>query len=246
MGSGHPDGRTTWCLGKEIPLATVPGRCYTALMDRSGLWKRALGFMGGLLMAFVAGGPSVAAIGHDVFEGFVRHIARQIDRDKVDFAVAESCTSWFYEQLKQAPGVRPDVQRLSFSVEDDLPDSHACASRYPGINEARQAFAHSQSTLSLSLTFYQLALVADRDDDEHYDESELRDILTSLNVAPLHGEHPVQRLAKLKDTFDDARETVEFTTLTDGMQALYSKGYRFTNADQAAMDRVTGAGEGTR
>ncbi len=197
--------------------------------------------MGGLLMALVAGGPSVAAIGSDVFEGFVHHIAQQINRDKVDFAVAESCTSWFYEQLKQSPVVRPDVERLSFSVAEADPDSHACANRYPGINEARQAFAYTQSTLSLSLTFYQLALVADRDDDERYNASELRDIWTSLNMALSEGDLPVQPLAKLKGKFDDVRQAVEFTILTDSMQTLYSKGYRFTDADQAAMGRVTGA-----
>ena len=209
-------------------------------MDRPGSRKRALGFAGGLVVVFFAGGLSGASVGHDVFEGFVRHIAQQITRDKFDFAVAESCTSWFYEQLKKSPEVRPEVKRLSFSVGEAAPDSHACASRYPGINEARQAFAHTQSTLSLSLTFYQLALVADRDDDERYDAGELRDMSASLNVALLPGDHPGQLLARLNGKFDDVREAIEFTTLTDGMQALYSKGYRFTDADQVAMGRVTG------
>ena len=71
-------------------------------------------------------------------------------------------------------------------------------------------------------------------------QGELRDMLGSLNVAPLQGDHPLQLLAKLKGKFDDVREAVEFTILTDSMQALYSKGYRFTDADQAAMGRVTG------
>ena len=205
-------------------------------MSQTGSWKRALGVPGALVVAlFIMGGMSWAAVGNGVFQGFLHHIARQIDRDKVDFAVAESCTSWFYEQLRKP--VRPDVQQLSFVTEEDR--SHACTGRYPGINEARQDFAHSQSTLSLSLTFYQLALVADRDDDERYDAGELRDILASLNVVPLPGDH-LQLLAKLKGKFDDVREAVEFTTLTDSMQALYSKGYRFTGADQAAMGRVTG------
>lgn len=205
-------------------------------MYRLGSRKRALGFTGGLVVALLAGGLSWAAAGNGVFQGFLHHIARQIDRDKVDFAVAESCTSWFYEQLKKP--VRPDVKQLSFVMEEDR--SHVCAGRYPGINEARQAFAHSQSTLSLSLTFYQLALVADRDDDERYDANELRDILASLNVVLLQEDLPVQLLAKLKGKFDDVREAVEFTILTDSMQVLYSKGYRFTDADQAAMGHVTG------
>ena len=205
-------------------------------MSRSVSRKRVLGFTC-LAGALCIGGVGWAALGNGVFEGFIHHIAQQINRDKVDFAVAESCTSWFYEQLKKPSPMRPDVQQLSFVTEEDR--SHACAGRYPGINEARQAFAHSQSTLSLSLTFYQLALVADRDDDERYDAGELQDILASLNVAPLPGDH-LQLLAKLTGKFDDVREAIEFTTLTDSMQALYSKGYRFTPADQAAMGRVTG------
>jgi len=99
--------------------------------------------------------------------------------------------------------------------------------------------AERTARASLSLTFYQLALVADRDDDEHYDAGELQDILASLNVAPLPGDH-LQLLAMLTGKFDDVREAIEFTVLTDSMQALYSKGYRFTDADQAAMSRVTG------
>ena len=208
-------------------------------MYRPGSRKRTLGFTG-LVVALFMGGVSWAAIDTGVFEGFVHHIAQQITRDKVDFAVAESCTTWFYEQLRKSPGARPDVKRLSSSVAEGDPDAHPCAGRYPGINEAREAFAHTQSTLSLSLTFYQLALVADRDDDERYDAGELQDMLASLNVAPLQGDQSLQLLAKLKGKFDDVRETVEFTTLTDSMQALYNKGYRFTQADQTAMGRVTG------
>ena len=82
--------------------------------------------------------------------------------------------------------------------------------------------------------------MADRDDDERYDAGELQDILASLNVLPLQGDFPDQLLARLTGKFDDVREAIEFTTLTDSMQALYSKGYRFTPADQAAMGRVTG------
>ena len=95
---------------------------YTVGMDRTGSWKRALGFTG-LAVALCMGGVSWATIGNGVFQGFVHHIAQQIDRDKVDFAVAESCTSWFYEQLKKPSPVHPDVQRLSFVAEEDS-DSH--------------------------------------------------------------------------------------------------------------------------
>jgi len=210
-------------------------------MRPSGILRLGQGLLWCLVVVLLFAPGSLASVGNDVFQGFLHHIAQQIAKDKVDFAVAESCTSWFYEQLQKPPAFRPDVQHLSSSVADKDPDSHACASRYLGINEARQAFAQSQSTLSLSLTFYQLALVADRDDDGRYNARELSDILDSLNVALLHGEHPLELLTKLNGKFDDVRETIEFTILTDSMQALYSKGYRFTHADQTAMNRVTGA-----
>ncbi len=222
-----------------MPLATPTWAWYTPTMYLTGKQTGLLGIMGGMIAAFLMVGLSWAAPGNGVFEGFVRHIAQQVNRDKADFVVAESCTSWFYRQLRKPPVGRGDVYQLSFT--DDAPASNACASQYPGINEARAAFAQSQSTLSLSLTFYQLALVADRDDDERYDAVELRDILESLNVSLFEREYPLQLLARLNGVFDDVREAVEFTVLTDGMQALYHKGYRLTNADQAAMGRVTGA-----
>ena len=199
---------------------------------------RRLGLVGGLGMVLVAGGLSYAATGHDVFQGFARHIAQQVTRDKAEFVAAESCAAWFYQQMRKPPRGRVDVYRLSFT--DEAPDSHACAGQYPGINEARAAFAKSQSTLSLSLTFYQLALVADRDDDERYDTVELRDILDSLNVSLFEGDHALRLLARLNGAFDDVREAAAFTVLTNGMETLYRKGYRFTNMDQAAMGRVTG------
>ena len=214
---------------------------YCLLMWRVRQRKKAFGFIGSLVVVLVMGGVSWAVTGTGVFQGFIHHIAQQITRDKVDFAVAESCTSWFYEQLRKSPAGSPGVQRLSSSVADEKPDSNACAGRYPGIDEARAAFAQSQSVLSLSLTFYQLALVADRDDDERYDAGELRDILESLNMVLLHDDRPLQLLTKLNGKFDDVRESRAFTMLTDSMQVLYSKGYRFTDVDQAAMDRVTGA-----
>ena len=200
-------------------------------------WR--LGLAGGLSVALMTGGVSMAAPGNDVFQGFVEHIAQQVTRDKVEFVAAESCTAWFYQQMRKPPRGRVDVYRLSFT--DEAPASNPCAGQYRGINEARAAFAKSQSILSLSLTFYQLALVADRDDDERYDAVELRDILESLNVSLFAREYPMQLIARLNGAFDDVREAEAFTVLTNGMETLYRKGYRFTNVDQAAMGRVTGA-----
>lgn len=179
-----------------------------------------------------------AAMGRGVFQGFTEHITRQIAKDKVDFAEAESCTFWFYREWKKALTDRPEVHRLSLANED--PDLHVCAKRYPGIDEARAAFAQSQSFLALSLTFYQFALVADRDDDERYDAVELSDVLDSLHVVPVEEGLPLDVLARLNGKFDDMRHAAEFTALTHGMQVLYDKGYRLTHDDQSAMGRVTG------
>lgn len=208
-------------------------------MELTGKRTWFLGITGGLIAVLLMGGVSRAVAGNGVFQGFVQHIAQQVTRDKADFVAAESCTAWFYKQLRKPRGRRADVHQLSFT--DDAPASSACASRYPGLNEARAAFAKSQSSLSLSLTFYQLALVADRDDDEHYDAIELRDILESLDVSLVEGEYPPQLLARLNAAFDDVRKAEAFTVLTDSMQALYHKGYRLTNMDRDAMGRVTGA-----
>ncbi len=206
-------------------------------LTRQQTW--CFGIMGGLVAALLMVGVSRAAAGNEVFQGFVQHIARQVTRDKAEFVAAESCTAWFYQQMRKPSRGRVDVHRLSFT--DGALGANACASQYPGINEARAAFAKSQSILSLSLTFYQLALVADRDDDERYDTVELRDILESLNVSLFSRDYPMQSLARLNGAFDNVRETVEFAVLTDSMRALYRKGYRFTNADRAALGRVTGA-----
>ncbi len=195
--------------------------------------------MVGVAASLLTAGVSRAAVDNDVFEGFVRHIVQQVDRDKAEFVAAESCTTWFYEQLRRTPRAPAGAYRLSFAA--GAPASISCARQYPGIDAARAAFAKSQSTLSLSLTFYQLALVADRDDDERYDAVELRDILDSLRVSRWEREDHPRPLARLNGAFDDAREAAAFTVLTDGMEMLYRKGYRFTRVDQAAMGRVTGA-----
>ena len=222
----------------QSKLAAHTEGCYTAVVDMPIIRKVAMSLLSGLLITLLLAEGSGAAMGKGVFRGFTEHITRQIAKDKVDFAEAESCTSWFYQQLKKPFRDRPEVQRLSFVNED--PDLHPCAKRYPGIDEARAAFAQSQSFLSLSLTFYQFALVADRDDNERYDAIELRDVLDSLRVVPVEDGLPFEPLARLNGKFDDVRQATEFTALTQGMQVLYDKGYRLTHGDQSAMRRVTG------
>lgn len=221
---------------EQFRLAVPQGGWYTTAMRPAE--RLIVGLVGCLVVTIWLAEGSGAAMGRGVFQGFTEHITRQIAKDKVDFAEAESCTFWFYRELKKALTDRSEVQRLSLANED--PDRHFCAKRYPGIDEARAAFAQSQSFLSLSLTFYQFALVADRDDDKRYDAVELSDILDSLHVVPVEGGLPLDVLARLNGKFDDVRHAAEFTALTQGMQVLYDKGYRLTREDQSAMGRVTG------
>ena len=182
----------------------------------------------------------LAAMTAGVFGGFTNHISEQIMKDKVDFTVSENCATWHYKQLKQKR-IPQDVEKISFRPTAKDPESNPCPSEYgEGINGARAAFAQSQSSLSLSLTFYQFALVGDRNDNGEYDATELRDVLESMGVSFSEHEQAFQYLAKLNGKFDAVRQTIEFSVLTDGLQALYTKGYRLTPADQDALNQVTG------
>ena len=186
------------------------------------------------------GASLLAAMTAGVFGEFTNHISEQIMKDKVDFAVSENCAAWHYKQLKQKR-IPPDVEKISFRPIAKDPESNPCPSEYgEGINGARSAFAQSQSSLSLSLTFYQFALVGDRNDNGEYDATELRDVLESMGVSFSEHEQAFQYLAKLNGRFDAVRQTIEFSVLTDGLQALYAKGYRLTPVDQDALNQVTG------
>lgn len=209
-------------------------------MRKQHFKKAALVFvlMGTLVGWF--GSSLLATMTSGVFGGFTHHISEQIMKDKVEFAAAEDCTVWYYQQLKKKR-ILPDVERTSLRQGEQEPSQNPCPTDYPdGINGARAAFAQSQSSLSLSLTFYQFALVGDRNDDGEYDPVELQDVFESVGVRFFEHDGAFQHLAKLNGKFDAIRQTVEFTVLTDGMQALYRKGYRLTSADQDALSQVTG------
>lgn len=195
----------------------------------------------GFVVAWCGSTALLGAATAGVFGGFTNHISQQIKKDKVEFAAAENCTAWHYDKLKKKPIVRPEVEKISFHSIDQGTERSPCPREYPdGIYGAREAFAQTQSSLSLSLTFYQFALVGDRNDDGEYDPIELQDVSESLGVSFVKQEEAFQHLAKLKGKFDVVRETVEFTVLTDGMQTLFTKGYRLTPADQDALNKVSG------
>ncbi|RMH04236.1 MAG: hypothetical protein D6704_11555 [Nitrospirae bacterium] len=188
--------------------------------------------------------PSAQAGGQGVFQAFVGHVSRQILQDKHDFVTAQLCTEWFYQQLQEpsdqeAPPTRHNVVN-SRVIQGNAPDELGCRTTYPqGLEEARADFVETQAYLSLSLTFYQLVLVSDRNDDDVYDPTELRDMGESIGLRFLKNQAPFEYVMSLTARFDSLREAKAFTVLTDGLTMLFEKGYRLTHADEAALHRVS-------
>ena len=184
----------------------------------------------------------------NVFKAHTLHIERQVDVDKRFFVDASTCTEWFYKQElddQSPPGVEGIAYRPGQS--DALTRGRAlravldCKSRYPGgLKAAREDFSRTQSTLSLSLTFYEYALVGDGDDDGQYSPAELRDIMESFGLAVQPELSPNRQLSRLNAHFDSVHQTLQFDVLMAGMQVLFDRGYRFTNLDKAELNRVMG------
>jgi hypothetical protein len=180
------------------------------------------------------------SIGRDnaIFQQFTQHIGRQIHKDKQAFAQANTCVSWFYKAGKVPP---PTVQgigwhpTLSSQVEAD------CLRHYPrGMDDARDDLAKTQALLSVSLTFYEFALVADRNDDAIYSPVELQDLLRSLTLS-YHDEEPTpKQVTALMERFDSWYHSRNMDALMQGMSDLYERGYRVTPSDRAELDRVMG------
>jgi hypothetical protein len=178
-----------------------------------------------------------ASPGTDVFQGFTQHVAAQIGKDKHDFSIADTCTAWFYKQMSQKPP-RPEVEKIHFFPLGQTESDFDCAKLFPeGLKQARQAFGHTQQLLSLSLTFFQMALVGDGDDNQEYSSDEIHDVLESFGL-PFYEGQPLKRyIGDLTGLFDKIRREVQFQFLMEGMQALMNKGYRFTGADQTALNQ---------
>lgn len=184
-----------------------------------------------------------------VFAGFTHHIAQQISLDKRRFVEAELCTNWFYRQLRKPPA-KDQFERTSMKSMNTLQgmptvsagsDLSECASLYPhGLDDARLAFSRTQGALSFSLTFYQFALVGDRDDDRAYSPQELQDVIESFGMIFAANGSSSEHLETLTRKFDSTREASEFSVLNKSMEVLYGKGYRFTRADQEALNRILG------
>jgi len=178
----------------------------------------------------------------DVFQGFTGHIERQIKQDKQYFLDAQTCTEWFYKQQK-----KPDQPKAEGIVFSDRPpvihptvQTPDCPARYPGgLNDAREDFSSTQSALSLSLTFYQFALVGDRNDDGRYNAAELQDMLASFGLSYDRSRPASAHVTALTSTFDGLHKTGGLERLMTSIGMLYDKGYRLTPHDRTTLDQIT-------
>jgi len=173
-----------------------------------------------------------------IFQQFTQHIGRQIHRDKQAFSQANSCVSWFYKLKKTPP---PAVQGISWNATPSSQLEVDCLLNYPsGMDDARDDFAKTQSLLSVSLTFYQFALVADRNDDAIYSPTELQDLLRSLTLSYHDGEPTPNQVRALTERFDSLYRSRNMDALMQGISDLYERGYRVTPSDRVELDRVMG------
>ena len=185
-------------------------------------------------------------IGVDVFAQLTQHIKRQADTDKQAFAIASQCMNLFYKQQRHKPAP-PAVQQIAwvpsesstFPAADSEDQEADCRKRYPeGLDAVRKDFQRTQALLSLSLTFYEFALVGDGDDNSLYSARELHDILVALDLAAEPSLGAAAHLRSLTAQFDVLHEARGMEALMTGMGKLYDQGYRVTTADKAHLNRV--------
>ncbi|HEU4685763.1 MAG TPA: hypothetical protein VFS39_14750 [Nitrospira sp.] len=189
-----------------------------------------------VLPAGVLGASGMAAaIENAVFTQFARHIIRQVHQDKAAFSQASTCLSWFYKGSKAVPS--PPAQGIVWSPTAVLDPAKHCPRQYPGgMESARDDFARTQTLLSVSLTSYEFALVADHNDDHTYNATELRDLFASLSLDPTDiSRSPLEILTNRFDHWYRIRNLEE---VMKGMSLLYERGYRVTARDRAELDRV--------
>lgn len=190
-----------------------------------------------LALSTGAGVPSHAYSGNgDVYGTFTQHIRTQVDRDKQAFLQASGCTKWFY---KPDTSPSPSLERIAWNTAEAQRSEEDCRRLYPGgLNAVREDFARTQTFFSLSLTFYEFALVSDQDDDGRYSAEEIQDTFHALTLF-YDAAHPPATFAEaLTARFDTWHKTRNLERLMEGMSRLYERGYRVTAADRAELDRV--------
>lgn len=216
-------------------LTTGPAN-YPRLIQRAAARLLAAGLVVALLLLALFPGDS-SSKENRIFEQFTRHIGRQIQKDKQAFAQASSCMTWFYHKAKTPPP--PTAQRISWQTASQ-PDID-CPHAYPGgMDEARDDFSKTQSLLSVSLTFYEFALVVDRNDDAIYSRTELEDLFRTLALPYDEKDQAQKQIALLTERFDSWYRSRNMDTLMQGMSDLYERGYRVTPSDRIELNRVMG------
>lgn len=182
--------------------------------------------------------PEAISGAGDIFLQFTRHIQAQIEHDKQAFSRASGCTNWFYKQEKK-PAPSPPLQRIARKWANSALAEEDCRRHYPGgMDEVREDFAKTQTLLSLSLTFYEFALVGDRDDNGLYSSAELQDMFHVLTLSYDTARPPTLHAEALTGRFENWYRARNLEGLMTSMGGLYERGYRVTPADRAELDRV--------
>ena len=188
-------------------------------------------------VCFAGEARSTFIVDNGVFPTFTGHIARQVGIDKVAFAEASACLSWFYKGAKKTPP--PAAEGIAWHEPVVLQPERDCPRQYPGgMDTARDDFAKKQAMLSVSLTVYEFALVADHNDDQQYNAAELTDLFHSLSLTYDDATPPRAAGATLTARFDQWYRTRNLEEVMKGMSTLYDQGYRMTAHDRAELDRV--------
>ena len=175
---------------------------------------------------------------NEIFQQFTQHIGRQIHKDKQAFAQANDCVSWFYKAKKTPPA---SVQGISWNATPLSQPEWDCPRNYPGgMGDARDDLAKTQALLSVSLTFYEFALVADQNDDATYSPAEIQDLFRSLSLSYHNGDSTLKQVAALTERFDSWYRRRNMEALMHGMSDLFERGYRVTPSDRIELNRVMG------
>lgn len=190
----------------------------------------------GLASAVIALGVLPANATDEVFRGFTGHIGGQIQSDKKEFVDAETCTIWFYKQQQQPTA--PPAKKTSYSRLRAVAGPE-CSDRFPNLETARGEFSRTQSVLSVSLTFYEFALVGDRNDDGEYNAVEIKDMLEAFGLAFEAELAAPAYLEQLNAKFDGIHRTASLEPLMSGLSTLYDRGYRFSPRDRAELDKIS-------
>ena len=196
-----------------------------------------------LSTALAPQGAFAAPIDVDVFTQLLQHVQRQAVSDKREFSHASQCMTLFYHRERQKPEP-PSFERISMRGAESsrrrlIQTPQECDRQYPGgLDAVRQDFQRTQTSLSVTLTFYEFALVGDGDDNGVYSHHELRDVLRALDLPSESTQGAWGHVRALTGSFDSMHTSRSLDFLMTGMSKPYDQGYRSTAADKANLDRI--------